>query len=141
MSAMRTWTLADDTTIDVIRLDGARVDIETTRGGKTRATAKALAHVFARQAGGARVAKGMFSRDVVFERVGWAEVKDRMRMAGNSARPDDVVLVHRGDLRVPHDLLLDYRTGLLRGDDPVIAGVLVEGDLIVEGCLANFSEG
>lgn len=142
---MRTWTLADDTTIDVIRLDGARVDIETTRGGKTRATEKSLAdataaHVFARKQVSARVAKGMFSRDVVFERVRWAEVKDRMRMAGNSARPDDVVLVHRGDLRVPHDLLLDYRTGLLRGDDPVIAGVLVEGDLIVEGCLANFED-
>jgi hypothetical protein len=140
-----TWTLANDEGHDIVRLDGSRVAIEIRRKGRSRHSEQVLADppaalAYARKQVGARVAKGMFASDVVFERVRWSEVSAQIKVAGNGEEPDSIVLVHRGDLRVPHDLLLDYRTGLLRGDDPVIAGVLVEGDLVVEGCLANFED-
>lgn len=130
------------------RVDGATVEIREGRGtaaGKTRtkalATAAAAQAFLAKQVA-AQLAKGYLAASLVFERVPWKEVATRVRVAGNGEEPDDIVLVHRGALAVPHNLVLDYRVGLLAAgaDDERIAGVLVEGNLTITGALLNYED-
>jgi predicted DNA-binding WGR domain protein len=75
----------------------------------------------------------------------WAEVRDEVSasLAGNSEDDNDRVFVHEGDLVVPHALWLDYRRGLLsladQSEDP-FTGLIVRGNLTIEGCLFNIED-
>ncbi len=129
--------------------EDATVEIREGRDGnapkvRTKAFASAtLAEAFATKQIRGQVAKGYLSPSLVFERVPWKEVAGRVRVAGNSEQPEDLVLVHRGALVVPHDLALDFREGLLApssAEDEPIVGVLVEGDLTIAGALLNYED-
>jgi predicted DNA-binding WGR domain protein len=101
------------------------------------ATARAF---FARQVA-IRIDRG-YHAELPFQIARWAEVKGEVSpwLAGNSEQDGDRVLVHDGDLTVPHALWLDYRRGLLALPDEheaPFAGVIVRGDLTIEGCLFN----
>ncbi len=130
-------------------LEGATVEIREGKEGtapkvRTKAFASPeLAHAFATKQIAGQVAKGYLAAALVFERVPWSEVVARVRVADNGEQPDDIVLVHRGALVVPHNLELDYRQGLLApsaGEDERIVGVLVEGDLTIVGALLNYED-
>jgi Leucine rich repeat len=130
------------------RVDGVAVEIREGNGaavGKTRTKAlasPAAARVFATKQVAAQLAKGYLAASLVFERVPWKEVATRVRVPGNGEQPDDIVLVHRGALAVPHNLELDYRVGLLAAssDDERIVGVLIEGSLTIAGALLNYED-
>ncbi len=91
-----------------------------------------------------RVDRG-YHADLPFELARWGDVKGEVlpHLAGNSERDDDRVLVCNGDTVFPHDLWLDYRQGLLtlasEAEAPFV-GLLVRGDLTIEGCLHNFED-
>ncbi|WP_395857202.1 leucine-rich repeat domain-containing protein [Cystobacter fuscus] len=98
------------------------------------------AGAFVRKQVTARVAKGAWSSDLVFESTTWAQVKDSVQVPGNSEEDEDRVLVLSGDIVVPHGLWLDFRRGIFAQDDPdtsPFAGLIVRGNLTVEGCLFN----
>lgn len=91
-----------------------------------------------------RIERG-YHAELPFQIARWAEVKAEVSpwLAGNSEDDDDRVLVHDGDLTVPHALGLDYRRGLLALADerePPFAGVIVRGALTIEGCLFNLED-
>lgn len=97
---------------------------------------------FARKSISEKVGKGYQSESLRFERVPWSTVKSRVRVAGNGESDDDIVLVHQGDLHIPHNLEMDYRRGLLQSPadspDEVVVGILIEGSLTIDGCLLNY---
>ncbi|WP_224365048.1 leucine-rich repeat domain-containing protein [Hyalangium versicolor] len=98
------------------------------------------AAAFARKTVAAKVAKGYYSSELAFETVTWSQVKDEVKAAGNSEAESDRVLVLTGDIVVPHNLWLDYRCGILAladEDDPPFIGLIVRGNLTIEGCLLN----
>ncbi|MCY1079284.1 leucine-rich repeat domain-containing protein [Archangium lansingense] len=99
------------------------------------------AAAFARKTVAAKVAKGYYASELAFETFTWSQVKDEVKAVGNNVDENDRVLVLTGDVVVPHDLWLDYRSGILaladENDSPFI-GLIVRGNLTIEGCLANF---
>ncbi|CAM3875221.1 hypothetical protein G4177_32420 [Corallococcus sp. ZKHCc1 1396] len=125
---------------------GERLDLHHGRSGtdgkrESRTFASAEdAGAFARKQVAARVAKGAWSSDLAFESSTWEQVKDSVRVPGNSEQDDDRVLILSGDVVVPHELWLDFRQGIFALDDPdapPFAGLIVRGNLTVEGCLFN----
>lgn len=83
---------------------------------------------------------GLLPDDLAVERVRFADVEHEIHAYGNSEDPDDQVLVLPGGTHLSGSLWLDYREGSLsvgEHEDP-IAGVLVRGDLRIDGCLVNW---
>ncbi|MCY1046158.1 hypothetical protein OV208_32905 [Corallococcus sp. bb12-1] len=125
---------------------GERLDLHHGKQGtdgkresRTFPSAEAAA-AFARKQVWARVDKGCWSSDLAFESTSWAQVKDSVQVPGNSEQDEDRVLVLTGDVVVPHDLWLDFRRGIFAQDDPdaePFTGLLVRGNLTVEGCVFN----
>lgn len=83
---------------------------------------------------------GLLPEDLPVERVRFADVEHEIHAYGNSEEPDDQVLVLPGGTHLPGSLWLDYREGSLSvGDDEdPIVGILVRGDLRIDGCLVNW---
>ncbi|MFE8598733.1 leucine-rich repeat domain-containing protein [Archangium violaceum] len=101
------------------------------------------AAAFARKTVAARVDKGYYSSELPFETFTWSQVKDEVKVHGNSENESDRVLVLTGDVVIPHNLWLDYRSGILalaNENDPPFAGLIVRGNLTIEGCLLNFED-
>ncbi|MEO8797457.1 MAG: leucine-rich repeat domain-containing protein, partial [Polyangiaceae bacterium] len=89
-----------------------------------------------------KVTEGYVWDGLRFETARWKDVKSELKVAGNSESPDDRVLVLSSDVLVPHTLWIDYRQGLMRcseGENPV-AGILVRGNLTIEGALLNWED-
>ncbi|PTL83318.1 WGR domain-containing protein [Vitiosangium sp. GDMCC 1.1324] len=108
------------------------------RESKTFPSEEAAA-TFARKTVAAKVDKGYYASDLAFETFTWEQVKGEVMAAGYSE--SDRVLVLTGDVVVPHNLWLDYRSGLLAladEDDPPFVGLIVRGNLTIEGCLLNY---
>lgn len=103
-----------------------------------------LALAFARKSINAKVAKGYQAEGLQFARVPWSKMKSRVQVAGNSEEDHNIVLLYEGDLHVPHNLEMDYRRGLLRdlddSPDQVVVGLLIEGNLSIDGCLVNYED-
>ncbi|WP_404364040.1 leucine-rich repeat domain-containing protein [Corallococcus coralloides] len=81
------------------------------------------------------------SSDLPFETFTWAQVRDEVKVPGNGEEDSDRVLVLTGSVVIPHDLGLDFRQGLFAQDDedaPPFTGLIVRGDLTVEGCVLNW---
>ncbi|RKG93913.1 leucine-rich repeat domain-containing protein [Corallococcus terminator] len=125
---------------------GERLDLHHGKQGtdgkresRTFPSAEAAA-AFARKQVWVRVDKGAWSSDLAFESTTWEQVKDSVQVPGNSEQDDDRVLVLTGDVVVPHDLWLDFHRGIFAQDDPdaePFTGLLVRGNLTVEGCVFN----
>ncbi|MBN8231197.1 leucine-rich repeat domain-containing protein [Corallococcus macrosporus] len=76
-----------------------------------------------------------------FEILTWAQVRDEVKVPRNGEEDADRVLVLTGNFVLPHDLRLDFRQGIFAQDDedaPPFTGLLVRGDLTVEGCVLNW---
>jgi hypothetical protein len=71
----------------------------------------------------------------------FADVKDEIHVAGNGEQPDDLVLVLPGGARLPGSLELDYHADSLGGgaEGPAV-GILVRGDLTIDGSLLNWED-
>jgi predicted DNA-binding WGR domain protein len=126
-----------------VELHHGAIDTAGKRESRTFANEAAARAFFSRQAA-IRIDRG-YHAELPFQILRWAEVRDEVspRLAGNSESDDDRVLVHDGDLTVPHALWLDYRRGLLAladENEPAFAGVLVRGNLTIEGCLVNYED-
>ncbi|WP_235217047.1 leucine-rich repeat domain-containing protein [Archangium violaceum] len=101
------------------------------------------AATFARKTVAARVDKGYYSSELTFETFTWSQVKDEVKVPSNSEGESDRVLVLTGDVVMPHNLWLDYRSGILalaNENEPPFAGLIVRGNLTIEGCLLNFED-
>lgn len=105
---------------------------------------EAAARAFVAKQVAARIERG-YHAQLPFAVRTWAEMKGEVSpwLAGNGENDDYRVLVHDGDAVVPHALWLDYRRGLMaladENDEP-FAGIVVRGDLTVEGCLYNYED-
>ena len=122
-----------------LELHHGKVGTDGKRESRTFASTEE-AGAFARKQVAARVAKGAWSSDLAFESTTWEQVKGSVQVPGNSEEDEDRVLVLSGDIVVPHDLWLDFRRGIFALDDPdasPFAGLIVRGNLTVEGCLFN----
>ncbi|WP_233595248.1 MULTISPECIES: leucine-rich repeat domain-containing protein [Corallococcus] len=122
-----------------LELHHGKQGTEGKRESRTFASAEEAA-AFARKQVAARVDKGAWSSDLAFESTPWEQVKGSVRVPGNSEQDEDRVLVLTGDVVVPHDLWLDFRRGIFALDDPdaePFIGLLVQGNLTVEGCVFN----
>lgn len=116
-------------------------------GGKSKQTEKtfdsdAEALAFCDKNLRAKVEKGYFSAELGLRVVLLSELHSELKVAG-SAEATARVLVHDGDLVIPHDLILDDGFGLLAAekDAPApLVGLLVRGTLTIEGCLLNFED-
>lgn len=123
-----------------VELEHGPIGAAGKRDSRTFADEAAARTYFSKQLA-VRIDRG-YHAELPFQIVRWAEVKDEVSpwLAGNSEQDDHRVLVHDGDLTVPHALWLDYRCGLLaladESEEP-FAGVLVRGNLAIEGCLFN----
>lgn len=98
------------------------------------------ATAFAHKNVATRVAKGYFTSALPFESVAWSQVRSEVKVVGNSEQDSDRVLVLTGDVTVPHNLWLDSRRGLLALEDesaPPFAGLIVRGNLTIQGSLLN----
>lgn len=71
------------------------------------------------------------------ERVTWGAIKNEIQVPSNGESDEDIVLVFRGTLNVQKNLELDYRTGVFANGE---AGIVVFGDLTIEGALLNFED-
>ncbi|RKI05310.1 leucine-rich repeat domain-containing protein [Corallococcus sp. AB038B] len=81
------------------------------------------------------------ARDLPFEIFTWSQVRDEVKAPGNREDDSDRVLVLTGNVVMPHDLGLDFRQGIFAqddDDDPPFTGLIVRGDLTVEGCVLNW---
>lgn len=141
-SSRTTWSIAGGGLQLNAEINGAEVTFDFTKKGKTTRKSRAMksaeeAMAVIEKELTAYVSKGLFTTDVEFERVPWGDFEDQLRVAGNSEDPDDLVLVFRGDLVIPHNLWLDYREGIL-GEGEV--GLFVDGNLTVEGAILNFED-
>lgn len=124
--------------------EGAQLTIAEGPVDAPKAKTKALATEDAAIAAMAKlihgkVNEGFYARDLAFEAVELSAV--RGELAISAAHEDDRVLVFNGDVAIPHDLILDFRWGLLAqasDDDMPFAGVLVRGNLTIAGALLNF---
>ncbi|MBN8468558.1 hypothetical protein JYJ95_18760 [Corallococcus exiguus] len=79
--------------------------------------------------------------DLPFEIFTWSQVRDEVKAPGNREDDSDRVLVLTGNVVIPHDLGLDFRQGIFTqddDDDPPFTGLIVRGDLTVEGCVLNW---
>ncbi|WP_375757624.1 hypothetical protein [Corallococcus exercitus] len=79
--------------------------------------------------------------DLPFEILTWSQVRDEVKAPGNREDDEDRVLVLTGNVVMPHDLGLDFRQGIFAQDDedaPPFTGLIVRGDLTVEGCVLNW---
>ncbi|WP_341870935.1 leucine-rich repeat domain-containing protein, partial [Corallococcus llansteffanensis] len=122
-----------------LELHHGKVGTDGKRESRTFASAEA-AGAFARKQVAARVAKGFWSSDLVFESSTWEQVKDSVQVPGKSGEDDDRVLILTGDVVVPHELWLDFRRGIFALEDPDASpfiGLIVRGNLTVEGCVFN----
>ncbi|WP_244224975.1 leucine-rich repeat domain-containing protein [Corallococcus sicarius] len=122
-----------------LELHHGKVGTDGKRESRTFASAEA-AGAFARKRVAARVAKGFWSSDLVFESSTWEQVKDSVQVPGRSGEDDDRVLILTGDVVVPHELWLDFRRGIFALEDPDASpfiGLIVRGNLTVEGCVFN----
>jgi predicted DNA-binding WGR domain protein len=116
-------------------------------GGKTKSETKVYASDAAAQERAAKllsakVDAGYFVDDLPVELRRFADVADEIHVAGNSEEPDDRVWVFPASVAIPHSLWMDYRAGWLRvaDNEAPIAGILVRGDLDIDGCLVNFED-
>ncbi|AKQ69440.1 hypothetical protein A176_006352 [Myxococcus hansupus] len=97
---------------------GAAVTLrEGALGGKSKQTEKtfdseAEALAFCEKSLRAKVEKGSFAVELGLRAVPLAALQAELKVAG-SAEPTARVLVHDGDLVIPHDLILDDGFGLL----------------------------
>ncbi|MBN9687074.1 MULTISPECIES: leucine-rich repeat domain-containing protein [unclassified Corallococcus] len=76
-----------------------------------------------------------------FEILTWSQVRDEVKAPGNREEDLDRVLVLTGNVVMPHDLGLDFHQGIFAQDDedaPPFTGLIVRGDLTVEGCVLNW---
>ncbi|GMT99808.1 hypothetical protein KH5H1_39280 [Corallococcus caeni] len=81
------------------------------------------------------------ARDLPFEILTWSQVRDEVKAPGNREDDTDRVLVLTGNVVMPYDLGLDFRQGIFAQDDedePPFTGLIVRGDLTVEGCVLNW---
>ncbi|RKI75235.1 hypothetical protein D7X55_00400 [Corallococcus sp. AB049A] len=81
------------------------------------------------------------ARDLPFEILTWSQVRDEVKAPGNREDDSDRVLVLTGKVVMPYDLRLDFRQGIFAQDDedePPFTGLIVRGDLTVEGCVLNW---
>ncbi|RKI19575.1 leucine-rich repeat domain-containing protein [Corallococcus sp. AB030] len=81
------------------------------------------------------------ARDLPFEIFTWSQVRDEVKAPGNREDDSDRVLVLTGNVVMPHDLGLDFHQGIFALDDedePPFTGLIVRGDLTVEGCVLNW---
>ncbi|MHA7629250.1 leucine-rich repeat domain-containing protein [Corallococcus sp. M7] len=79
--------------------------------------------------------------DLPFEILTWSQVRDEVKAPGNREDDSDLVLVLTGNVVMPHDLGLDFHQGIFAQDDedaPPFTGLIVRGDLTVEGCVLNW---
>ncbi|RKH70319.1 leucine-rich repeat domain-containing protein [Corallococcus aberystwythensis] len=79
--------------------------------------------------------------DLPFEILTWAQVRDEVQAPGSRNDDEDRVLVLTGNVVMPHDLGLDFRQGIFAQDDedaPPFVGLIVRGNLTVEGCVLNW---
>ncbi|NOK18866.1 hypothetical protein [Corallococcus carmarthensis] len=79
--------------------------------------------------------------DLPFEILTWAQVRDEVQAPDSRNDDEDRVLVLTGNVVMPHDLGLDFRQGIFAQDDedaPPFVGLIVRGDLNVEGCVLNW---
>ncbi|XXF79667.1 leucine-rich repeat domain-containing protein [Myxococcaceae bacterium GXIMD 01537] len=125
-----------------VDLNHGGVDTPGKRESKSFPT-EAAAEAFVRKAVADKVDKGYYASDLAFEVIPWSEAKGEVRALGSSEDADDRVLVLTGDVVVPHDLWLDYRSGILAladEDDAPFVGLIVRGNLTVEGCLVSYED-
>ncbi|RKG71809.1 hypothetical protein D7V80_00485 [Corallococcus sp. CA054B] len=81
------------------------------------------------------------ARDLPFEILTWSQVRDEVKAPGNREDDSDRVLVLTGNVVMPYDLRLDFHQGIFAQDDedePPFTGLIVRGDLTVEGCVLNW---
>ncbi|RKG57993.1 hypothetical protein D7X30_16000 [Corallococcus sp. AB011P] len=81
------------------------------------------------------------ARDLPFEILTWSQVRDEVKAPGNREDDSDRVLVLNGNVVMPYDLGLDFHQGIFAQDDedePPFTGLIVRGDLTVEGCVLNW---
>ncbi|NNB83962.1 hypothetical protein HJC10_01140 [Corallococcus exiguus] len=81
------------------------------------------------------------ARDLPFEILTWSQVRDEVKAPGNREDDSDRVLVLTGNVVMPYDLGLDFHQGIFAQDDddePPFTGLIVRGDLTVEGCVLNW---
>lgn len=85
---------------------------------------------------------GLLPDDLPIERVRFADVATEIHAYGNGEDPDDQVLVLPAGTHLPGSLWLDYREGSLSvgDDDHPVVGILVRGDLRIDGCLVNWED-
>lgn len=130
-------------------IDGTTVTIAQGRVGTDgRSTTKSLesedaARAFARKNMEQMVAKGFFDASFRYELAAWEDVASTLRVPGNAEEPTDRVLVLLGPTHLPHSLWIDFREGILscEGDDaPPFAGILVQGDLDIDGALYGYED-
>lgn len=130
------------------RLDGTVLTVLSGAvGGKTKTTttsfpSEVTAHERITRLVAAKVDAGYFADELPVELRRFSEVAGEIRVAGNAEQPDDRVWVFTESVRIPHGLWMDYRTGFLRvgtDDDPIV-GILVRGDLHIDGCLVNWED-
>lgn len=135
VAARRAWSCARE---------GAQLTIEEGPVDAPKVKTKVLATADAAVAAMAKlvrdkVGEGFYARDLAFDAVALSAV--RGELAVSVAHDDDRVLVFPGDVAIPHDLILDFRWGLLAqasDDEAPFAGVLVRGNLTIDGALLNF---
>nr|BDT31054.1 leucine-rich repeat-containing protein [Myxococcus sp. MH1] len=114
-------------------------------GGKSKQTEKtfeteAEAMAFCEKSLRAKVEKGYFASELGFRAVPVEQVRAELKVADAA---EGRVLVHDGDLVIPHDLILDDGFGLLAPEQDAqapLVGLWVRGALTVEGCLLNFED-
>lgn len=117
-------------------------------GGKSKQTEKAFeteaeALAFCDKSLRAKVEKGYFSAELGLRAVPLSALQAELKVAGDAESATARVLVHDGDLVIPHDLILDDGFGLLSAEKDALSplvGLLVRGTLTIEGCLLNFED-
>ena len=137
-AARRAWSCVRDGTQLAIEdgpLDGAarpKIKALATDDAATVAMAKLVR---------GKVAEGFYAHALAFEVAELADVRGELGV--EVAHDDDRVIVFPGDVVIPHDLILDFRWGLLAqssNDAQPFAGVLVRGNLTIDGALLNFED-
>ncbi|NVI98520.1 hypothetical protein HV824_10340 [Myxococcus sp. AM009] len=136
----RTWSFERSGTAVTLR--------EGPLGGKSKQTEKvfeteAEALAFCDKNLRAKVEKGFFSAELGLRAVPFSELQAELKVAASAESATARVLVHDGDLVVPHDLILDDGFGLLSPEKDApspLVGLLVRGTLTIEGCLLNFED-
>ncbi|MBZ5708584.1 WGR domain-containing protein [Nannocystis pusilla] len=130
-------------------IDGEAVTMTQGRVGTDgKSTSKSLesedaARAFARKSLEQRVAKGFVDASLRYEIAAWEDVASALRGPGNGEEPTDRVLVLPGPTRLPHSLWIEFREGILSCEDDdgrPFAGILVRGDLDIDGALYGYED-